>query len=157
MKTKKMRQMRQRKLINIRDEWEMMNNGLVNVLNILSTEHRKVSNFKNNRRSLIETFKETHNKTVSKNFRKSIFKLNITEVEMCSKMSVIESMRDIPLPYLLSKIDDKAIQVGLETSEDLTTEKSEHKVVARELTRTEIILNTRVIREIRATEFMDHG
>ena len=59
MKTKKMRQIHQRKLIKTREELEMMNNGLINVLNILSIEHREIGNFKNNQRSLIELFKGT--------------------------------------------------------------------------------------------------
>ena len=58
--------------------------GLIKVHNILSTDHRRVSNFQNNRRSLIEIFKGNHNKTMKKNVRKSIGKLNITEMEMCS-------------------------------------------------------------------------
>ena len=81
MKMKKMRQMHQKKLINTREEGELINNGLVNVLNILSTEHRRVSNFKNNRRTLIETFKRNCHITVSKTLSKSIVKLNTPEVK----------------------------------------------------------------------------
>ena len=74
------RQMHQRKLIKTREEWEMMNNGLVTVLNILSTEHRRVSIFKNNQRSLVETFKRNRHITVRKTVRKTKSKLNIIQI-----------------------------------------------------------------------------
>ena len=45
----------------------------------LSTEHREIGNFKNNRRSLIELFKGTHNQTGSKTLRKSIDKMCIRD------------------------------------------------------------------------------
>ena len=72
-------------------------------------------------------------------------------------MSVRSSIMNIPLKYSFSKLDDKVIEIGLEINENFAAENSEHKVVARELARTEIIPNTLVIRGRRVTEFMDHG
>ena len=142
MKTKKMRQIHQRKLIKTREELEMMNNGLVNVLNILSTEHRKISNFKNNRRSLIEIVIMTHNKTVRKNLRKSIGKFNTPEIKMHNKISVIRLMMDIPLTYLFNKQNDKVIEVGHDTSENYVSERLQYMVIERDVTRTEIMMST---------------
>ena len=72
-------------------------------------------------------------------------------------MSVTASINDIPLTYLFSKLDDKVIEVGLDTSESVATKKLKCKVVERDLTRSEIILNTIIIRATRVTEIVDHG
>ena len=86
-------------------------------------------NYKNCSSSLRETFGRTHNKAVSKNFRRSILKWNKPKMETDNKMTVRSSIINMPLKYSFSKIDNKAIQVGHETSEGhLTTEKSEHQV-----------------------------
>ena len=87
-----MRQMHQRKLIKTQEELEMMNNGLVNVLNILSTEHRKISNFKNCR-SLIETLEKTHNKTAVSYTHLKIHGLNQRERQMQEEL---DALRDKP-------------------------------------------------------------
>ena len=112
-KTKKIGKTHPKKIKNTREELEMMNNGLINVLNILSTNYRRISNFKDNKRNSIETFKGNSNKIVRKNVRKTIGKLNITEIEMCSKLSVMSSIIQIPLKYLFNKINGKVIDVGI--------------------------------------------
>ena len=48
--------MHPKKPINTRENLEMMNNGLVNVLNLPITHHREIMNFKNGR-SLTEILK----------------------------------------------------------------------------------------------------
>ena len=167
-----MRKMHQRKLINTREEWEMVNHGLVNVLNILSKEYRKVCNFKNNRRRLIETFEGTHNQIVRKNFRKFIGKLNITvsktvsksiaklntpEVKMHNQISVVALTMDISLTYLLNKQNGKVIDVGINNNEHIVLEELLCKVAKIYITRTEIVLLTKVIRTTSTDEIMDHG
>ena len=144
-------------LIKTREELEMMKNGLINVFNLSITNHTEIMNFKNCRRSLKETLERTHNKTVRINFRKSIFKWNIPQIERYNKMSVRSSIMNIPLKYSFSKLDNKVIELGLERIENFAAENSENKVVAREVARTGIIPNTLVIREIRALEPLDHG
>ena len=63
-KTKEIGKISKKELIKTREELEMM---------------------KNCRRSLIETLEKTHNKTASKNFRKSILKWNIPKIECIIK------------------------------------------------------------------------
>ena len=155
-KTKKIRKIWRKELINT---WEglKMKNGLVNVLNLPGADHREIINVKNYRRSLMGIFEETRNKTVSKNLRKAIFNLNTPEEEIHNKRSVISPIIDIPLKYLFSKLDDKVIDVGLDTSKNFVSEKLQYKVVESYITRTEIIWNTTVIRGISANEVIDHG
>ena len=88
MKTKKIGKTHQRKLINTWEGLDMIKSGLVNVLNLPITDQREIINFKHYRRSLIEIFEGTHNKTVSKNLNKSIFTLNIPGKEMHNTRSV---------------------------------------------------------------------
>ena len=44
-KTEERRITHPKKIKNTREQWEMMNNGLINVLNILSTDYTKIRNF----------------------------------------------------------------------------------------------------------------
>ena len=157
MKTKKMRQMHQRKLIKTQEELEMMNNGLVNVLNILSTEHRELGNFKNNRRSLIELFKGTHNQTGSKTLKESMFRFKTPEREMNNKKSVMPSITEILLKNLFNKLKDKVIDVVIDTNEHVVLEELQYKVAETYIKRTEIVLHTRVIQTTRVTDVFDHG
>ena len=93
-----------------------MNSGLVNVLNLPITDHSEIMNFKNGRRSLTEILERTHNKTVSKDFRKLIFNVNILEIKIHDKISVIPPIIDIPSTYLFRKTDDRVITIGLDTT-----------------------------------------
>ena len=118
-KTKKIGKICKKELIKKREELEMMKNGIINVLNLPITDHTEIMNFKDCRRTSKEILERAHNKTVSKNLRKSIFKWNIPKIERYNKMSVRSSIMNIPLKYSFSKLDDKVIEIGLETSENL--------------------------------------
>ena len=76
---------------------------------------------------------------------------------MYDKRSEISSMNDIPVTYWFSKLDDKVSDVGLDTSEQVVLEKLNYKVRESHITRTEIILNNRIIRTTSADEVIDHG
>ena len=106
----------------------------------------------------IPKIERTHNKTVCNTLRKSIRKLNTPEIDMHNQRSVIASMMDIPLTYLLYKQNDEVIEVGLKTSENCTADKFKNKIVARKWSRTEIILKTIAVRTTGVTHvIMDHG
>ena len=88
-KIKKIRRIHPKKPINTRENLEMMISGLVNVLNLPITDHREIMNFKNVRRSLTEIIERTHNKTMSKDFRKLLFKVNILEIKIHDDISAV--------------------------------------------------------------------
>ena len=93
-----------------------------------------------------------------RNARKSIGKLNITEIVMCSKLSVMSSVTQIPLKYLFNKINGKVIDVSIDTNEHVVLKEWEYRVTERYLIKTEIIMDTVIIiRTTRATYVFDNG
>ena len=70
MKMKKVRQIHPRKLINSREELEMMKNGLLEMFNILINDQNEMMNFKNNRRNLLEPLEGNHYKIVCNRIRR---------------------------------------------------------------------------------------
>ena len=95
--------------------------------------------------------------SIHNELRKYIVKLNTPEVKMHNKISVIALMTDIPLTYLFKKQNDIVIEIRFDTSENSVLETGPYKVAETYITRTQIVLHTRVIRMISADEIMDHG
>ena len=117
----------------------------------------RVSTFKNNKRTLIETFKRNHNITVSKTLSKAVIKSNTPEVKIHNKISVVALTMDISLTYLFNKQNDKVIDVGIDTTEHVLLVELLYKVAEIHITRTEIVLHTREIRTTSTEEIIDHG
>ena len=92
-----------------------------------------------------------------KNIRKSIRKLNITEIEMCSKLSVMSSIIQIPLKYLFNKINGKVIDLNFDIIANFIEENLQYRVTERYLTKTENIMDTIIIRATRITDVFDNG
>ena len=63
MKTKEIRKIYRKKIINTREELEMMKNGLLTMFNLPMTDHAEMMNFKNNRRNVRETLERNHYNT----------------------------------------------------------------------------------------------
>ena len=115
----------------------MIKNGLVNVLNIPITNYKGIINVKYSRRNLIKIFEGTHNKTVSKNISKSIVQLNTPERVMRNKNSVMSSITEIPLKNLFNKLNDKVIDVVMDTKEHVVFKELLYKVAETYTKRTE--------------------
>ena len=76
---------------------------------------------------------------------------------MCSKLSVMSSIIQIPLKYLFNKINGKVIDVGIDTNEHVVLKEWEYRVTERYLIKTEIIMDTIIIRATRITYIFDNG
>ena len=156
-KIKQIGKLHQKKIINTKEELEMMKIGLINVFNLPITEQTETMNYEDCRRILKEIIEGTHNKPVSKNLSKSIFKWNIPKIEGYNKTSRSSSIMNVPLKYAFSKFDAKVIEVGMDTKEHVVLEELWYKAAVIYITRTEIVMHTRVIRTTSEDEIMDHG
>ena len=136
---------------------DRIKNGLVNVLNLPITNHKGIINVKNSRRNLIKILEGTHHKTVGEDLKESMFKFNTPEKEMHNNKSVMSSITEIPLKYLFNKLNGKVIDVGIDAKEHVVLEELMYKIAETYITRTEIVLHTRVIRTTSADEISDHG
>ena len=120
---------------------------------------------------------------MTKNLNKDIFKINIPTIEMYQTISMIFSISNISLKYLVKNPDDKVNEVVLNTSDyfmleelqyllikkeltmtedrdlngDLVAAKCKSRMISRYITSTEINLDTKIIRGNRATRIIDHG
>ena len=138
-----------RKLINTREQLEMMKNGLLEMFNVLINDQNEIMNFKNNRRNLLETLERNHYKTVCNRIRRRRHL-----IDMHNPISTIASTMEIALTYSLFKQNNEMIETGMETNETFTTD----KIVARRWTRTEAILKTSAILTTGVTHIiMGHG
>ena len=111
-------QIHPRKLINTREELEMMRNGLLEMFNIPINDQNEMMKFKNNRRNLID---------------------------MHNPISTIASTMETALTYSLYKQNNEMIEIGMETSENSMIETFKYKMVTRKWTRKEVILKTTAI------------
>ena len=167
-KTKDMGKICKKKLIKTREEWQMMKNGLLDVFNLPITDHSKLMDYKDCRRTLkeilegvnnqpvrrnlrkaifkwkIPKIERTHNKTVCNKLRKSIRKLNTPGIDKYNQISVRASMMDIPLTYLFYKQHNQVIVVDIDTNEHIVVEELLYEVAENYFTRTEIVMHTRV-------------
>ena len=155
-KTKKIRKTCRKKIINTREELEMIKGGLINVFNLPINEQRELIKFRS--------------------------QLNMSTIEVCQTTSVISSIRNIPFKYLVNNPEVKGNGMVLNMSDYVMLEELQYLSVKKELTitgdrylneglvaakwesrmvmrlsRREIIPNTPVIRGRGVTEFMDHG
>ena len=78
---KKTKKMHQRKLINTREELEMMKNGLLEMFNLPINDHAEMMNVMECRRTMKEILGGINNQPANKNFSKPIFKWKIPKVE----------------------------------------------------------------------------
>ena len=94
---------------------------------------------------------------MSKDFRKLIFNVNILEIKIHDKISVIPPIIDIPSIYLFRKTDDRVITIGLDTSKNMVLETLNYKVKESYITKAEMIRKPIEIRTTSAKEVSDHG
>ena len=79
--------------------------------------HRARINGKKYEGNFIKILKVNHHKIVNKNLNKDIFKLNMPTSEIHQTMSVIFSINNRPLKYLVNNLDDGMIKIVLNTSD----------------------------------------
>ena len=77
---RKTKKMRQRKLINTREELEMMKNGLIDVFYLPVTDQNKMMNFMECRRTLKEILEGVNYRPTRRNWRKAIPKWKIPKI-----------------------------------------------------------------------------
>ena len=70
-KTKEIRKIHRKKIINTREELEMMKNGLLEMFNIPINGQNEIMKFKNNRRNLLEPLEGNHYKIVCNRISRS--------------------------------------------------------------------------------------
>ena len=99
----------------------------------------------------------TYYKTICNNVKKSIGKWDIPKIERYNKISVKPPIMNVPLKYLFYKINSKVIEVCMDTNEPVILEELLYKETETYITRTELVMHTRVIRTTSADESMDHG
>ena len=104
MKSKKMRRMYPRNLIKTKEEFEMMNKGLINVRNIPITNNKEIMNVRDYRRRLQVISMMTYHKTIVHNLEKTKGKWNTPEIKIRGKISMISLVIDGPVTYWLSLI-----------------------------------------------------
>ena len=78
-------------------------------------------------------------------------------MDMHNPISKIASTMEIALTYSLYKQNNEMIAIAMETSENSMTEPFKYRIIAREWTRTEVILKTTAIRTGATHIIMDHG
>ena len=77
--------------------------------------------------------------------------------EIHDKISVRRAIMEVRVTSLSNNQNAKVIEVEIDTKEHMVLEELVYEVAETYITRTETVLHTRVIQEIRVTEFMDHG
>ena len=166
----KTQKMHQRKLINTREELEMMKHGLINVFNLPMTDHAEMMNFMECRRTLKEILEGINKKPVDKSFNKSIFKWKIPriierthnktvchqlrrslkhwstrEVEMLNKKLMVTSMMEVRITSLIDEPPNKMMEAVMDTNEHMVLEELWYKVEETDITQTEIVLHLSLI------------
>ena len=119
----------------------MIMSGLINVFNLTIINYREMTELKNH----------------TKNLTKLIFKLKIPDKEKLNKRSVTSPINNVPLTYLYSKPEDKVMDLNFDTIANFLEENLQYRVTERYLTRTEIIMDTIIIRATRITYVFDNG
>ena len=119
----------------------MIRSGLINVFNLTIINYKEMTELKINR----------------KNLTKLIVKLKITDQEKLNKKSVTSSINNVPLTHLYNKPDDKVSDLNFDTIANFIEENLQYRVTERYLTRTEIIMDTIIIRATRITYVFDNG
>ena len=99
----------------------------------------------------------TDNKTVYNKLRRSLKHWSTPEVEMKNKRSIITLMREVQKTSLINQQNDQMIDVDINTTEHRVLEELWYKTEETYVTRTKIVLHTKVIRTTSAEELMDHG
>ena len=118
MKTKKRHK---RKLINTREELEMMKNGLINMFNIPITDHEEIINVQDYRRST-KILEMTYYGTTSNHVKNSISKWNIPKLERYTKLSMKQQIIKVALKYLFYKRNGKVVDVIMNTNRQIVLE-----------------------------------
>ena len=136
---------------------EMVKNGLINVYNIPMTDLEEIINFQDYRRRSNETLEITYYKTTGNNFKKSINKWNIPPLERYTKLSMKQQIINVPLKYLLYKRNSKVVDVIMNTNRHIVLEELMFKETETYISRTQLVMNTRVVRTTSADQHMDHG
>ena len=155
MKTKKRLQ---RKLLNTIEELEMRKNGLINVYNISITDHEEIVNVQDYRGRSNQIVEVTYYGTMCNNVKKSISKWNMLKIERYTKLSMNQQIINVPLKYLSNGRTGKVIEAVMDTKEHIVLEELLlYKETETYITRTELVMNTRVVRTSSADQPMDHG
>ena len=154
---KKVRRTHLKNLIKTPEEWEIMNNGLINVLNIPITNNEEIMNARDYRRRLKAISIMTYHKTIVYNLEKTRDKWEIPEIEIRGKISMISLIIDGPVTYCFNQQYDRMSRISFAANERIRTGRMKYKEEARDAARKEIIKKTMVVRTIRSTEIMDPG
>ena len=154
MKTKKRHQ---GKLINTREELEMMKYGLINAVNLSITDHEEIINVRDYRRRSRKILEITYYDTTSNNVKNSISKCNIPPLERYNKMSMKTHIINVSLKYLSIGRNSKVIEAVMDTKENIVLEELLYKETETYITRTELVMHTRVIQATSADQPVDHG
>ena len=99
MESKKMRRMHPRNLIKTQEKYEMMNNGLISVLNIPMTNDKEIRNSRDYRRRLKVISIMTYHKTIVYNLERTRDKWEIPEIKIRGKLSMISLVIHGPETY----------------------------------------------------------
>ena len=177
--------MHQRKLINTREELEMMKNGLLEMFNLPITDHAEMRNVMECRRTMKEILGGINNQPVNKNFffskpifkwkipkverphnktmydklRKSIRKGKLSEIELrIQPISVRTSMTEVRLTSLSYNQNAEVIEVEIDNREHMVLKEWLYQIEETYITWTEIVKRTRAVQTTGVTNFiMDHG
>ena len=160
-----------------------MKNGLLETFNRTINDHTEMMNVMEYRRTLKEILGGINNQPASKTFSKPIFKWRISKVEkhhnktMYDKLrkstrkgklpeieipnkpiSVRRSITEVRLTSLSSKQHHQVIEVGTDAREHMVLEEWLYQIEETNITRTELVMHTRVVRTTEVTHVtMDHG
>ena len=85
----------------------MRKGGLINVFNLPIKEQRELSKVKNYRKNSMKMSKVNHHKIIKKNLNKFGYHLNMSTIEEYQTISVISSMRNISVKYLVNNPEVK--------------------------------------------------
>ena len=111
----------------------MTTSGLINFMDNPIINHRARINGKKYERNFIKILKVNHT-IVNKDLNKDIFKLNVPTSEIHQTMSVIFSINNRPLKYLINNPDDGMIKIVLKTSDYFMLEDLQYLLIKNELT-----------------------
>ena len=146
-----------KKIKSTQEVLEMTWSGLINLPNLPIVDHREGINLKNYRRNLMKMFEEDHHVMMRRKVTNNVFKLNTPELDILPKRSEMLTIIMILGTYLCNKPDDEVIEGNLKINENFISAKWKSRMIARYVTRTEIIMNTTIIRTTRTDEVSNYG
>ena len=120
-------------------------------------DDEEIINVQDYRRRSTKIVEITFYKTTSNSVKNSISKWNIPPLERYTKLSMKQQIINVPLKYLSIGRNGKVIDVVMNTNEHRVFEELQYKVTETYITRTELVMHTRVNQTTSADQPMDHG